>query len=205
MWDSCVSCLHKLDQVSRASFSYDFLGRRTWVVCHGLYRISNKTCRLQAFSTTPETCRCITLRRSIRHCKLIVISDGEALLVDVYANNSRLSLMPSSSGRRKLLLIYYKNYNKLFLCISKSMHIIRKTFQHEVTNAITNLDWVWRACYEINYTQAAMEDLSVPSNTSVITWLPGCYRLSFLKGVFSQTQVVRSFKQTIGSRQLFHV
>jgi len=32
-----VSCVHKLDQVSRASFSYEFLGRRTWVVCHELY------------------------------------------------------------------------------------------------------------------------------------------------------------------------
>ena len=38
VWDSCVSCVHKLDQVSRASFSYEFLGRRTWVVCHGLNR-----------------------------------------------------------------------------------------------------------------------------------------------------------------------
>ena len=35
VWDSCVSCVHKLDQVSRASF-YEFLGRRTWIVCHGL-------------------------------------------------------------------------------------------------------------------------------------------------------------------------
>ena len=38
VWDSCV---HKLDQVSRASFSYEFLGQRTWVVCHGLKSVSN--------------------------------------------------------------------------------------------------------------------------------------------------------------------
>ena len=37
-----MSCVHKLDQVSRASFSYEFLGRRTWVVYHGLKSLPSK-------------------------------------------------------------------------------------------------------------------------------------------------------------------
>jgi len=35
-------------QVSRASFSYDFLGQRTWVICHGLKRTGLYQVRLMS-------------------------------------------------------------------------------------------------------------------------------------------------------------